>query len=189
MDNVALWEYLDQSQIDNPSECSTLSFTQLSAATGNPLTGRELTDQLMLCLASGDAKFIDETVRSPRFVVVPVLNYLTGAQFGNKWWAVKEMKPVFLQSTWYNCSAGGDKSCYFQPDDFATTHGGGQPYSILFNPGEGSAPMENSSGGVPNNSKFQIMGVSGLILDWAWFDPEIKNQIGEPVPLSVYLYE
>ncbi len=193
VDNVALWEYLDQSAIDSNSPCYSTAFAATSTQTGNALTGRELTDQLLACLSTNNPNhepmFIDELIHSPRFVIVPVLNYNEGDQFGNKWWAVKEMKPVFLQSTWYQCSAGGDKNCYFQPNDFDLTHGGGQAYSLLYNPGEGSAPMEDSSGGVPNNSKFQIMGVSGLILDWDWLDPEVKNQIGEPVPLSVYLYE
>lgn len=183
VDNVGLWEYLDQDNISNNSLCSD---------TGNGfagLEGRQLTDQMMLCLESEDARYIAELLDSPRFGVVPVLNYLQGAQYGDKWWAVKELRPVYLQTTWYHCSSGGSPECRFQPDDFATTHGAGNPYSILFNPGEGDTPPQTSTGSHPTASDFQIMGTSSLILNWDWFDPDHLNQINASTPFEVFLHQ
>ena len=182
VDNVGLWEYLDQDMIKPNSPCSDTK----NGFDG--LTGRQLTDQLMVCLASGDERFIVELLDSPRFGVVPVLNYQQGAQYGNKWWAVKELRPVYLQASWYRCSSAGSPECQFQPNDFATTHGAGSPYSILFNPGEGEAPPQTSSGGTPTANQFQIMGTSALILNWDWFDPDDLNQIGTGTPYEVFLY-
>ena len=152
------------------------------------LTGRQLTDQMIDCLGSGDERFIGELLDSPRFGVVPVLNYQQGAQYGNKWWAVKEFRPVYLQASWYYCSSAGSPGCQFQPNDFAATYGAGSPYSILFNPGEGEAPPQTSSGGTPTANQFQIMGTSALILNWDWFDPDDLNQLGTGTPYEVFLY-
>ncbi len=182
VDNVGLWEYLDQDTIKYNSPCSD------STKGYGGLTGRQLTDQMILCLGSGDAQFIGELLDSPRFSVVPVLNYQQGAQYGNKWWAVKELWPVYLQTSWYDCSSGGFPECRFQPSDFALTHGAGNPYSILFNPGEGEASPQTSSGGTPTANNFQIMGTSGLALNWGWFDPDDLNQIGNATPYEVFLY-
>ena len=182
VDNVGLWEYLDQSTINNNSPCSD---------TGNGfggLTGRQLTDQTMVCLESGAARFIVELLDSPRFGVVPVLNYPQGAQYGDKWWAVKEFRPVYLQTSWYDCSSGSSPECLFQPDDFATTHGAGNPYSILFNPGEGEASPQTTSGSVPTAGDFQLMGASSLVLSWDWFDPDDLNQLRISTPFEVSLY-
>lgn len=182
VDNVGLWEYLDQSAITNNSPCSDTS----NGFAG--LAGRQLTDQLMLCLASGDARFIGELLDSPRFGVVPVLNYLKGAQYGSKWWAVKELRPVYLQASWYDCSSVGAPECRFQPDQFAVTHGAGNPYSVIHNPGEGETPPQTSAGGDPTAKKFQIMGTSSLVLNWDWFDPDDLNQLYAATPFQVILY-
>jgi hypothetical protein len=182
VDNVGLWEYLDQAAISNNSPCSDTS----NGFAG--LAGRQLTDRLMLCLASGDARFTATLFDSPRFIVVPVLNYRQGDQFGNKWWAVKEFRPVYLQTSWYDCSSGGSPQCRFQPDEFATSHGAGNPYSVLHNPGEGETPPQTVTGGAPTANNFQLMGTSGLIMSWDWFTPDDLNQIGAETPFNVYLY-
>lgn len=182
VDNVGLWEYLDQSAINNNSPCSDT----MNGFAG--LQGRQLTDQMMLCLASGDARFIGELLDSPRFGVVPVLNYQQGAQYGSKWWAVKEMRPVYLQTSWYHCSSGASPECRFQPNDFTSTHGAGNPYSILHNPGEGEAPPQTSNGGTPKANKFQIMGTSSVVLSWDWFHPDDLNQLHAGTPYEVFLY-
>ncbi len=182
VDNVGLWEYLDQTVINNNSPCSDTS----NGFAG--LAGRQLTDQLMLCLASPDARFLSELLHSPRFIIVPVLNYQQGEQYGNKWWAVKEFRPVYLQASWYDCSSGGAPECRFEPDQFAITHGAGNPYSLLFHPGEGEASPQTDTGGAPTANNFQLMGISGLILGWDWFDPDDLNRIGAESPFDVYLY-
>lgn len=110
VDNVGLWEYLDSS---NTGECARNKFTG---------EGRELTDQMQLCLstASDDPIFVDKIVESPRFAVVPVLNYtdLTGDQN----WAIITMRPVYLQTTWYACQSSQSlqDTCLFEPDGFDT---------------------------------------------------------------------
>jgi len=175
VDNVGLWQYLDFSKIAGGGQCSQSAFQGKA--------GRALTDQLLTCLDPANPKMFDkDLIDSPRFAVVPVLNYRRGDQYGNKWWAVKEYKPVYLQSTWFSC--GGSDLCVFHPDDMP----GG---SVIFNPGEGTASPTTPSGGTPpaNGAHgFQVQGVSALVLDWDWFPPEVRNQIGVPVPFEVYLY-
>lgn len=192
VDNVGLWEYL----IDPASgtdECNSSQFA--------PLEGRELTNQLLDCLdppagSTGTPIFDLDIIESPRFAVVPVLNYAAGEQFGTKWWAVLELRPVYLQSTWYDCTNGSDKECLFLPDDFANAVGfdptDRDDYSILFNPGE--APVTQGpcylSGGVcvtPLTSRFQLMGLSALVLEWDQI-PGAENQLGGNAPFEVFLY-
>jgi hypothetical protein len=140
--------------------------------------------------------FDDRILESPRFAVVPVLNYLSGDQYGSKWWAIRDLRPVYLQSTWYDCTNGGDPECLFLPDNFELLDGFDPTirdnYSILFNPGEGdTAPCHLDNGGnciAPNTSRFEMMGLSAIVLDWDWFPPDAKNQFGGSAPLEVFLY-
>ncbi len=116
VDNVGLWEYLAFDKIDPSSSCDKGNFTGK--------TGRDLTDQMKTCLVEleGSAAtevFTDALLESPRFALVPVLNYVSGAQYGNKWWAVMELRPVYIQTTWYTCKSPTGE-CLFQPEDFDT---------------------------------------------------------------------
>ena len=123
VDNVGLWEYLDRDQ--NPQgDCHWSEFDNK--------TGRDLTDQMLRCITVGTdpftgatinpdpaPKFTDAILGSPRFALVPVLNYARGAQFGSKWWGVISLQPVYIQTTWYICGTPtGD--CLFEPNDFGT---------------------------------------------------------------------
>lgn len=123
VDNVGLWEYLDRDQ-NPPGDCHWGEF--------DGKTGRDLTDQMLRCITVGTdpftgatvnpdpaPKFTDDILGSPRFALVPVLNYARGAQFGSKWWGVISLQPVYIQTTWYTCgNPTGD--CLFEPDDFGT---------------------------------------------------------------------
>ncbi|MGI9528828.1 MAG: pilus assembly protein TadG-related protein [Acidimicrobiia bacterium] len=199
VDNVGLWEYLiDQSPISG-EECLPGNF--------NNLEGRALTLQMYnpdpaqsSCLEMNPPSrqiFDERILESPRFAVVPALNYLSGTQYGSKWWAITELRPVYLQSTWYDCTNGGDPECLFLPDDFdddpTFDAGVRDSYSILFNPGEGdlSPCYINNSGNcvAPNTNRFTMQGLSAIVLDWNMFPPDAKNQYGGSAPLEVFLYQ
>lgn len=199
VDNVGLWEYL----IDRPQNvgefCSPLDFAGL--------LGRDLTLAMLnpdaavnscLEMNPSDRQIFDERIlESPRFAVVPTLNYLSGSQYGSKWWAIRELRPVYLHSTWYDCTNGGDPECLFLPDDFeidaAFNPSDRDTYSILFNPGEGdSSPCYINNGGncvAPNTNRFTMQGLSAIVLDWDFFPPDAKNQYGGSAPLEVFLYQ
>jgi hypothetical protein len=196
VDNVGLWEYLTNT--DTPADpCDSSHFD------GNPAdeVGRELTRRLLVCLAGTTADFGTDVLpdgtgtditKSPRFAVVPVLNYNMGQQFGSKWWAVLELKPVYLQSTWYECTGGQDKECLFQPSDFMSDPASRDTYSVLFNPGEapaGAGPCYLSGGNcvTPQSSKFQLMGLSALVLEWDHL-PGAENQLGGNAPFETFLH-
>jgi len=199
VDNVGLWEYLiDQSPMGS-EECLPGNFTGLE--------GRALTMQMYnpdgavnSCLEMNPPTrqiFDDRILESPRFAVVPALNYLSGTQFGSKWWAIRELRPVYLQTSWYDCTNGGDPECLFLPDDFESDINFDaavrDSYSILFNPGEGdSSPCYINNGGncvAPNTNRFVMQGLSAIVLDWDWFPPDAKNQYGGSAPLEVFLYQ
>jgi len=170
VDNVGLWEYLlDPSGTGNACDDNRFGGT-----------GRDLTTALLLCLANGSPRFSMDLLQSPRFAVVPVLNYLAGSQYGNKWWPVLDLVPVYIQTSWYDCTNGNPSDCLFQPEGFANT------YSVLFNP-----PCSLNNGGAcvtPLTSRFQFMGLSALVLDWNMFPPEAKNQLGGNAPFEVFLF-
>jgi hypothetical protein len=138
-----------------------------------------------------------DILKSPRFAVVPVLNYNSGVQPGTKWWAVLGLKPVYLQSSWYECTNGGDPDCLFLPEDWANDPlfdpTNRDQYSILFNPGEApatSGPCYLNSGTCVTPSqtnRFQMMGLSALVLEWAQI-PGSGNQLGSNAPFEVFLH-
>ena len=112
VDNVGLWEYLADTA---SGECARSKF--------NNLEGRELTDQMLLCLTTADHNtvlFSEEIVDSPRFSLVPVLNYTS--QTGTDAWAIITMRPIYIQTLWFACkdNQSNDPWCIFEPDGFDT---------------------------------------------------------------------
>ena len=185
LDNAGLWEYIDYgaTAVINSTHCRSQAFTGL--------TGRELTDQMTLCLGENIPNLlVAEVLQSPRFALVPVLNYVDGQQFGNKWWAVREMRPVYLHSTWYDCSS--NDFCLFHPDDLNPMDvDNDTTYSYVFNPGESTDPPCFDDKGVcsnPSNSKFQLQGISAYVLEWNELIPDAKNQLGGVAPFEVFLH-
>ncbi|MEN8040224.1 MAG: pilus assembly protein TadG-related protein [Actinomycetota bacterium] len=196
LDNVGLWEYLTNT--GTPADiCDDTQFDNVGS---NARTGRALTTQMIDCLRNGNRIFGLDILESPRFAVVPVLNYLGGETPGTKWWAVLELKPIYLQSSWYDCTNGSDNECLFLPDDFENPPPPAPPfdptdrdqYSILFNPGEAAADqgpcyLDAGSCVTPLTSRFQMMGMSALVLEWDWI-PGAENQLGGDAPFEVYLH-
>lgn len=185
VDNVGLWEYLLDDTDNDACDRSTYS----------SFTGRELTDRLDTCLtsvASGQI-FADEILESPRFAVVPRLNYLDGSNFGSKWWDIISMDAVFLWASWYDCTNGGDNECLFYPDNFTGDPTLRESYSLLHIPGEGSAePCYLDSSTLtcetPSAGNWDMQGISALLLDWDWFPADAKNQYGGTLPFEIYLH-
>lgn len=194
IDNVGLWEF-NTSTAGNPGSnpCHTSNFRSSGKV------GRELTDQMWACMSSNSfsPSFSIDLLESPRFAVVPVLNYNSGSQFGNKWWAVLEMRPVYLHSTWYDCTNTTDPECLFQPEDFVNDPSWDpsdrDKYSVLHNPGEGSASpcYLNAAGAcvIPSTDRFQLMGLSAIILTWDMLPPNAENQYGGSAPFQVFLHD
>ncbi len=94
--------------------------------TGAPLAGRELTDQMELCLTRPDPKHRSSSTTSsslPVSLSCPQLNYATGAQAGTEWWAIMEMMPVYVQNTWFLCGTP-TADCLFEPTGFSLAAGG-----------------------------------------------------------------
>ena len=196
LDNVGLWEYINYAapEVINSTHCKSDAFKDDK---GQELVGRELTNQMTLCLGENidglvveGGLFVEELLHSPRFALVPVLNYVKGQQFGNKWWAVLEMRPVYLHSTWYDCSS--NDFCLFHPDNLDLLDvDDNSTYSYLFNPGEGTDPPCYDKKGVcsiPGNSKFQLQGISAYVLEWEWLIPDAQNQLGGVAPFEVFLH-
>lgn len=186
VDNVGLWEYLTNTE--NPSdECD---ITQFDNQGSNARVGRELTEQLMECLEDSYPVFSADLLTSPRFAIAPVLNYEDDEQRGKKWWAVTDLRPVFLQTTWYHCTGGRNKECLFQPDDITADPSDRETYSVFFNPGEGSASPCYLRRGVcetPRDNKFKLMGLSAIVLAWDQV-PAATNQFGGDAPFEVWLH-
>lgn len=186
VDNLGLWEYLDQPKIDANSECHANAFTATSPTTGSPLAGRELTEQMELCLAETGAKapkFVDEIIDSPRFAVVPKLNYATGAQAGTQWWAIMEMVPVYIQNTWFLCGSP-TADCLFEPTGFPSADG----RSVFFNPGEGAvSPCLPKKSACNTPKTIDANGASAFVIDLNWLTDEARNSLGKGAPYEVYL--
>ncbi len=221
VDNVGLWEYLDQSEIhQGQSDCATNKFTGL--------TGRDLTDQMLRCVTVGTDPFTgavvagdhapvfsDTILDSPRFALVPVLNYVAGSQYGSKWWAVMTMQPVYVQTTWYRCGQPTGE-CLFTPEDFdtytppststtpttttttttsvpptTTTTVGPQPEdgkSVFFNPGEGTLePCLVTNAGCIRPNTMEMAGASSVVIQKSWLSDKAQNAIGGDAPYQVYL--
>ncbi|MGI9585589.1 MAG: pilus assembly protein TadG-related protein [Acidimicrobiia bacterium] len=190
VDNVGLWEYLTNTGVSDP--CLAENFNGPAATA----VGRELTDLLLTCLtadpSTSTADFNEDLLLSPRFAIVPMLNYSSGQQYGNKWWAVMELVPVYLHSTWYDCTNGSDTECLFQPEDFMSDPADRDSYSVLFNPGEGTESpcyLNNGECVKPSASRFQLMGLSALVLDWDLLPDGAENQYGSTAPFEVFLHD
>lgn len=196
VDNLGLWEYL----LDTGGNDACDKSEYRESISG--LEGRELTEQLIDCLYTGSGPsgiiFDDSLLESPRFAVVPQLNYNSGSQFGTKYWDVVDLKPVYLHASWYTCSNGNPDDCLFLPYDFEDEDEDGfavddrDSYSILFQPGEGEQrPCELNAGGgcgAPAANRWEMQGLSALILDWDWFPEDAENQFGGNAPFEVFLH-
>jgi hypothetical protein len=146
---------------------------------------------MILCLGEEiDHKFLPDLINSPRFALVPVLNYNSGDKFGNKWWAITEVRPVYLHSTWYKCDP--NSFCLFHPDNLLDLDvADDTTYSYLFNPGESmDSPCYDKAGACskPADAKFELQGISGLVLEWNELHPGAQNQLGGVTPFEVFLH-
>jgi hypothetical protein len=188
-DNVGLWEYLDPS---NGPHCDPASFT--ISATGPIKTGRDLTQRMVDCLDHAPT-FLPSLLTSPRFAVVPSLDYVHcdfASQYpdcltGGDWVHVLDFIPLYVQGTWYDCGNPAAE-CLFQPEGF-----GGDEYTPVFYPGEGTTdpviPDPGHSGTYSRPDRLETKGVSGLVLDWNWLTPENADELlGESSPFRVQLY-
>jgi hypothetical protein len=192
LDNVGLWEYLDASAT-LPSDCQSIAGAD----------GRGKTNALINCLndsAFPSDAFTSDLLASPRFAVVPVLNYdkcteidRNNCKHGKKWWAILEMRPVYIQSSWFDCTAS--EQCLFQPDDFLIADPPNpDEYSGLWNPGESKlgpcvitdGPCE--AGPAILDSKFKLLGVTAIVLDWTELPADAENQYGSSAPFEVFLH-
>jgi hypothetical protein len=183
MDNVGLWEYLDPS---SSGPCDPSLFT-------NPNGGTQLTAQMADCLNNGSPEFIDLLLQSPRFALVPLLNYKQCSDpdplclTGQSWVHITGLRPVYLQSTWYTC--GGPNYCVWETADGF--------FLQSFNPGEGTVPScegipddgvtPGSCTGLPNPNQVSLKGVSAFVLEWDYLDDD-ADPTGNGSPFFAQLY-
>lgn len=201
LDNVGLWEYLDNplGQPSNlPDVCKRTYYEPLGSA-----GGRTATEAIIECVegprlpsARPGPEFSASIIESPRFALVPVLGYAAGSLTGGQNYGIVEFKPVYIQSSWYDCRKGSQQEfCFFLPSDFDFADPDNPmaaDYSILFNPGEGtSAPLAMDRDGIPETLAVvpTLQGISAIVLEWEWLYDGAKNDLGGVAPLSVSLFE
>lgn len=202
IDNVGLWQYLDGSY---NGECA---FPDAS------VVGRGRTVQILNCVKPGGEvpSFGMDLIESPRFAVVPSLSYESGAMSGASGYAILDLIPVYIQSTWYDCTGTG-VDCLFHPADFVNEAMNVTApwewddtvpmwYSPVFNPGEGdTVPCKSNKGYDPveyekkpgdfdcvNPTDMVLKGASAIVLDWDWFPEDAENAIGNNSPYLVQMY-
>lgn len=205
LDNVGLWEYLVPGGYGD--DC----------VFPDDMVGRARTEQMLKCADGTDdgddiPVFDLDLTESPRFAIVPVLSYTAGLISGSSGYGILELRPVYIQATWYACTNYGT-ICLFHPDDFVNEgmnpvedHGWDSSvpmwYSPVFNPGEGmTPPCQSKKGYDPSDyakkpddfqcidpTKIMLLGSSGIVLEWDDI-PGAANALGiTGAPYRVRLY-
>lgn len=188
VDNVGLWEYLASG---NGGQCSNHLFE-----TGD----RSATVQMDKCIRLGTPKFNETLLTSPRFAVVPRLDYIRcddnasdpQCLQGAEWLDILGYVPVYLQGTWFTCKGPGapTNDCLFQPDNYPGDYGD-NVYSPVFYPGEGTATpvIPDAHGDYVTPGTLEIKGLSAFTLDWGMMNlPDDYVHIGDSFPFRVQLY-
>jgi hypothetical protein len=178
LDNVGLWEYLT----NDKGLCGPDNFLQT-------LPGKDRTKAMTACLKNGNPSFSASLLTSPRFALVPSLNY--SKLTGDGWFGVVDLVPVYIQTTWYGCTTS-KRLCLFLPDDpNRTDPPAPTDYSVFFNPGEGTefpCYMDPNSTDCKKPTNIKLLGVSSYVLDGGTLTPEDwLNSLGNPTPFNVYL--
>jgi hypothetical protein len=178
LDNVPLWEYLpDKGVLGDVCD----------AAHYGPLANSDLREaSLKACLASGQARFTNDILTSPRFALVPQLD-LTQAQLDATTPGtavnIKDFIPVYLHATFFNCNAGATPQCMV----FETDTGIQREF---FAPGQGT--LEGcivQGGGCKPNVNLSLRGLTGWVLDRSEVPEEaFGGGPDQDKPVSVLLY-
>lgn len=177
LDNVGLWEHLIFSDVVSDA-CYFGNFD-------DTVVGTQLTINMVECLKNGDVKLNNSILTSPRFALVPQIDLDQDdlAAIGPSTPInIVKFVPVYLQSTWYNCSA--TECMYFDADDAPAIR------PEIFDPGEGSAEgcvLQGS--GCKNNVNLVMEGVSAFVFENDdWLPEDFNNQFNDPSAYNVYLY-
>jgi len=179
LDNVGLWEHLDFTGLVSSDECHPDNFDP------STYTGTQLTINMVDCLEDGTVKLASSILTSPRFALVPQIDLDQDnlAAIGPSTPInIVKFVPIYLQSTWYNCSA--TECMYFDADDTPPVR------PEIFDPGEGSDEgclLQGS--GCKNNVNLVMEGVSAFVFeDDDWLPDGFNNQFNDPSAYNVYLY-
>ncbi len=165
IDNVDLEEYLGP-----PAGGQYQGDRIFKDAAGNDPVGRAATTRLIEWITPGgeELQFGEAVLESPRYAVLPVLNYDDNRAniTGDSWHAIMDMVPVCIQVTWFECKTP-TTDCRFEPTcfDFAGAVDG---LSIFFHPGEGSSPpcLQRTEGDPCNvPGTISAMGASAFVSD------------------------
>jgi len=158
LDNIGLWEYV----VSGTGACDPTDAVNGAWNVGGPAA----TVRMEACLGSGDAvEFDDSLWDSPRFAIIPELwNTLPPGSSDPR--AIQRFRAVYLQGTWFNCSAAGGGGGGGGPPDpclvFVDIDGFDQD---IFFPGEG-----DDTDGIacepqgPNCKNSQVRGLSSFVL-------------------------
>jgi len=176
LDNVGLWEHLAFSAIAG-DPCHSTNF--------DDEVGTQLSINMVDCLDNGDVQLDSSILNSPRFALVPQIDLDQddlGAIGPSTPINIVKFVPIYLQSTWYNCSA--TECMYFDADDAPAIR------PEIFDPGEGSdVGCVEQAGGCKANVNLVMEGVSAFVFENDdWLPEEFNNQFNDPSAYNVYLY-
>ena len=185
-DDVGLWEYLI-----HPTGGAASGDPCRSELFEPPYQGTELTANLINCLAGPSVKFNDDLLESPRFALAPVID-LDEDDIGNispsQATNIVEFAPVYLQASWYNCSAS--QCVEFATADEWVDDEGSPPET--FEPGEGDEAGCLPQGGSCKNitvNQAVIEGITVILLtNDEWLPDSFDNQFNEPGGFNVFLF-
>jgi len=176
LDNTGLWDYLIFDD-DPTDECHESNF--------DDELGTELTINMVNCLDHGTVRLDNSLLTSPRFALVPQIDLDQGSLSAigpSTPINIVKFVPIYLQSTWYNCSA--TECMYFDADDAPPAR------PEIFDPGEGTAEGCLLQGaGCKANVNLVMEGVSAFVFENDdWLPSDFNNQFNDPSAYNVYLY-
>lgn len=191
LDNVGLWEYLSTAGADTSDPCHGDNDAYVDVVDDGALATFRL-DQCLRGLAGASTpSFSSGILDSPRFALVPQLwlneAALEAAGPGTNV-NIKLFRPVYIQTTFWNCSATecmaferyGDSSPGDPIDD-----------PQFFSPGEGDQVgcVISGGGACKANVNLTMVGVTAWVLDEAWLPGgTLPGGPEEDQPFKVLMY-
>ena len=181
LDNVGLWEYLVHP--DGNDFCSKAFF--------DDEVGTELTTNMATCLENGTVKFSNALLNSPRFALVPELDLSQEdlddlSPSSTKPTKILGFVPVYLQATWYECTATECKMRFVADDTVVLADA-----PMVFEPGEGTEAgcmNDPEDCDKPPNSP-AMGGMTAFVLNNEdWLPEAFDNQFNDPNPYNVVLW-
>ncbi len=181
LDNVGLWEYV----ASGTGACDPGNAENAAWNVGGPAA----TNRMEACLQGveddGDTVTFDDSLwDSPRFAVIPELWSSTFPSGGSGSKAIKQFRGLYLQGTWFNCSAAGGGGGGGPPDPcLVFTDINDDPQDIFF-PGEGDDTDGIACEPQGQNCKdSRLQGLSSFVLPIASIPDDVISGLSANVRL------